>query len=922
MKTGSQDTPWHSDWESTLMDMSEHAMEVDIKGTDELKMTSRLNKTEEEIKKYTVDESLNEIDRAVLLLRTGATVQKCAVINSLLRLAQEYTADFRHKVLPVVTEDLLKDPSQLQVTKAKAIASLVDSGLLQVKSLQHITSTGRKLLDTAQEDAVAAWAEVVLVGVRNLPPDIIEADILPSALADSGLAQPPPLRVWCCRVLGAAATRMEARRVRDVFLRRAIALCQDTDWEVRACMCNQLPALAACLGPVMTRAELVEELAELLVDEERSVLEAAIVAMGAMLDYVDSDTRRDQFIPMWKKLCESSTGSTVVPLAHQFGVLFWKTRGELSDDDIAYFVRYFVHLSQSEMDEHRSECAYNLPAVVQAIGINGFEMYGLETIIEDLAEDACADVRKRIAAGIKEVAIILGDRAYTWLRSPVTSMMAETDVTVLSAVVKSLDTTLEQFSFDDDAKRSTTYDELLYAILRRERDCATHQKWGWRLHLNLLQQMRNFSEYFESDLVHDHCVPVLVKLLTENVVIPVKEQALENLCIYMRKLRRQEHRDRISRLLNDLVMGHSFHEHFFQNFLDMSHDPVANIRLRMVALLPIVRRGLKLPQESTALQRLNEAVGDLLTHDGDRDVERAMTELIGKLNSSPDGAEPGAGFLGTRVLSTNSQDQLDRQREEEEERVRSAEHGGGSEDSGAGNSNRPRILSDVKKNSISVPSIKQPTKSVAPKRKTSLQSQAPPLLKSAGPMLPATTSLASRTSSLSPLIPVAIIPPPTSGRRGSLVNTTSTNSSANSGSTLNAFKQRPVSRGHSMGLSPDDDYDEPTTSKLRPVSASASNSLPRNLRKKSSACNLDDSNDTIGSSRGDVTTSTHLVPSTVNNSKRRETRGSSSDKLSNVVLKAGSGSGGGSGTSLTTSTHNVVKILSSKHSATSSGKKY
>ncbi|TPX36529.1 hypothetical protein SmJEL517_g01370 [Synchytrium microbalum] len=912
------------DWDGVMLDMSEDAMEVDMKGTDELKMTSRLNKTEEEIKRMTVDESLNEIDRAVLLLRTGATVQKSAVVNSLLRLLEEYTTDFRTKVLPAITESIGTEPPELQSLKATVMVNLIGTGLIPSRALQNIINISRKLLDSASEEAVQAWAEVILAGIRNLAPDVIESDILPSALADSGLAQPPPLRIWCCRVLGAASTRMEARRVRDVFLRRALALCQDTDWEVRACMCNQLAALAQCLGPEMTRAEIVGELQELLVDEERSVQEAAIIASGAILDHLDSDTRRDVFIPMWKGLCESRSGPHVIPLAHQFGELLWKSRAELSDDDISFFLKYFVSLSQSEVEEYRSEAAYNFPAVTQTIGATNFDAFGLERIIEDLAEDSSVQVRKRIAAGIKEVAIVLGDRAFTWLRAAVSSLVGEQDITVFQCFVKSLDTILEQFSFDEDAKRNPQYDELLYAIIRRERDCATHRKWGWRTHLDMLRQWKHFSEYFESESVHDHCVPVLFKILSDNVVIPIKEQALENLCTYMRKLRRQEHRDRVSRMLNDLVMAHSYHtrilfmtackilletssmrffkEHFFVNFLEMCHDPVANIRLRMVALLPVVRKRLKLPQESAALQRLNEAVGDLLTHDGDRDVERAMTDLVGKLNSSPEGAEPGAGFLGTRGLTTDSQDQLDRQREEEEDRIK-AERGCGED-----GAPRVRATSDIKRGSLSGTSSKASPKAGAPpnnRRKSlgiGLSSSSSVMKTSTGQLLSAQPSsnnmrLSSGQLPGLPIIPmtnskpadrfpsIAVSQPPRTGSipekprivapavSSSTSTTASTStksskdlqSSRNNSNTLissTASNKRPVSRGIA-----EDDYrdDQPPSSSsrsgsfsgMRPTSATyesnsnsyhhdrltdseKTNSLPRNLRNKSLSHNFDD----------------------------------------------------------------------------------
>lgn len=65
---------------------------------------------------------------------------------------------------------------------------------------------------------------------------------------NSGLSQPVALRLWSCRVFGALASRMEVKRIESTFFKKAMALCQDTDYEVRSCMCKQLNAIAKAVG--------------------------------------------------------------------------------------------------------------------------------------------------------------------------------------------------------------------------------------------------------------------------------------------------------------------------------------------------------------------------------------------------------------------------------------------------------------------------------------------------------------------------------------------------------------------------------------------------------------------------------------------------------------------------------------------------
>ena len=65
---------------------------------------------------------------------------------------------------------------------------------------------------------------------------------------NSGLSQPVPFRLWSCRVFGALAKRMDGKRIEATFFKKAMSLCQDTDYEVRSCMCKQLNAIAKGVG--------------------------------------------------------------------------------------------------------------------------------------------------------------------------------------------------------------------------------------------------------------------------------------------------------------------------------------------------------------------------------------------------------------------------------------------------------------------------------------------------------------------------------------------------------------------------------------------------------------------------------------------------------------------------------------------------
>lgn len=65
------------------------------------------------------------------------------------------------------------------------------------------------------------------------------------------------------------------------------SLCQDVDYEVRACMCRQLDPVARGLGLEQTKSAILPELLELTNDEESHVRLAGIETVVRILTLLD-----------------------------------------------------------------------------------------------------------------------------------------------------------------------------------------------------------------------------------------------------------------------------------------------------------------------------------------------------------------------------------------------------------------------------------------------------------------------------------------------------------------------------------------------------------------------------------------------------------------------------------------------------------
>ena len=71
-----------------------------------------------------------------------------------------------------------------------------------------------------------------------------------------------------------------------------------------------------------------------------------------------------------------------------------------------------------------------------------------------------------------------------------------------------------------------------------------------------------------------------------------------------------------------------FKTHLFSEFLCLGRDSVANIRLKVVSLLPQLKALLVLPADSAHLLQLEETIKELLVVETDRDVLGALQTSI------------------------------------------------------------------------------------------------------------------------------------------------------------------------------------------------------------------------------------------------------------------------------------------------------
>lgn len=663
-------------------------------------------KSQEEIERLTVDENLDDIERAVLLLSSGVEIQKLSIINNLTRLLEKSSADVNRRVVPVLREYLYIAPSHVQLEASKSFSGVIQNGT--IPAYMFASSFLPIILHNIENRDVVvsnAWLNTLLTSIDFLPKDVIKREILGIAISKGQLSQTVNCRLASCRLLGKIAPKFETYWIKKELMALVASLCQDVDYEVRGCMCQQLEAIARALGLESTQSIIIPELVELTNDEETSVRLAGLQTITNLLNLLDDDTCTAIIVPLVQKFCDEipkEKSESLLTVAKLFGKLSYGLSVNLDDTKKRWFLEFYKRMSicgnpnknnrvgsvtlalQSSVlsgatiidddpgAECRRCCAFNFPAMLLFCGAHNFQAE-LAATFHSLVEDPHALVRRTIACGFHEVAKLLGTNVGI-IQQDLSILLKDESIEVQKGLIPNLPESLECLATGGHPTRVDSKLNNLSNLIPSLIACelAVDSSSNWRLHVELLEKFSCFPKCLTSDQIYYKFVPLFFRLLSSNRVLPVKLAAANTLCVFIRYNRRYEQRQELCcRLIQECGRGKSFRsrllfidickfimelfsrrffkENFFEFLLELGSDPVLNVRLKFCSIPPHLKSLLKLPTDRHLLQQLEQCVRKLLSSEKEPDVCAAVREAFMKLDK-------------TRY----EEDEMDQQKEEEE----------------------------------------------------------------------------------------------------------------------------------------------------------------------------------------------------------------------------------------------------------------
>uniref|UniRef100_A0A8C1UI73 Protein phosphatase 4, regulatory subunit 4 n=1 Tax=Cyprinus carpio TaxID=7962 RepID=A0A8C1UI73_CYPCA len=582
-------------------------------------------KTAEEIDKLTVDEDLNDIERAVYLLSSGEDVQRASVIINLPILVRQNPAETFRRVVPKVREVLHVAGADMQLAAAGSFLTVLQDDIVLIQTHTH-SILQIVLLNLDHRDTVVsnAWLETLLSAIDALPKDTIRQEILSPLLSKHQLSQSVLARLASCRILGKVVGKFESSIVKKDLLPLIRSLCQDVEYEVRACMCRQLENITRGIGLDHTKVEVLPELVELAQDEASTVRLAAFDTIINLLEMFDSESFTDEqhlwFLEFYKKLC-------CLGLQHENGHCESQT--------------YPLEL-ENKYALVRRNCAYNFPAIVLFADPNHF-LSELYRTFSSLCHDPEISVRRTAAGGFHEVVKLLGPNVH-YIHKELITLLQDDSLEVLDALLNNLQETLELATSRGEGagpeSKQVNIPDLVPALVAAEQKAAS--SLHWRVHEKLLQCYSCLPRVISGDQIYFRFFQRMFSIITTNNVLPVQREAVRTLCVFLRYNRKQEQRQEIiSKIKQELAQGRSywnrlryldlceitidlfsksyFCKHFLIPALELVSDPVANVRYKLCYMLPKLRSVIK-ATDKHLLQQLEFCVRKLLCREKDKDV--------------------------------------------------------------------------------------------------------------------------------------------------------------------------------------------------------------------------------------------------------------------------------------------------------------
>jgi len=296
-------------------------------------------------------------------------------------------------------------------------------------------------------------------------------------------------------------------------------------------------------------------------------------------------------------------------------------------------IDYFISMTDPNIAEDTDDdiayhCAYSLPAVALTLGSNNWHL--LKDTVETLAASMQYKVRRTLACSLHELAVILGPDIASSFLTPIFNKFIKDEDEVRIGIIKHLAIFLQSINLT----------ERTFCLPRLSFFLQNNRELNWRFRHELASQLLLAVSLFPPTEASTHIMYIAQRLLSDKVTA-VREVALKLVCALLKHIgddptltsmmllkfaERFAHSKKwkwrqtfvylcIELLVTNTLPEEQFASEVMPHLLDLSWDPVANVRLVVAKMIA----NYMINNESFEEHKLHVLLERLQT-DKDRDV--------------------------------------------------------------------------------------------------------------------------------------------------------------------------------------------------------------------------------------------------------------------------------------------------------------
>eukprot|EP01127_Copromyxa_protea_P000985 TRINITY_DN1091_c2_g2_i1.p1 TRINITY_DN1091_c2_g2~~TRINITY_DN1091_c2_g2_i1.p1 ORF type:complete len:655 (-),score=148.30 TRINITY_DN1091_c2_g2_i1:80-2044(-) len=280
-----------------------------------------------------------------------------------------------------------------------------------LKVLRNVVPLVERML-TDETATVREIALVAIVGIaREVDIQQLEEYILPVVSSLANEVDEEEYRVEAAQLINDLAPLMPQELVLSFSLDLVRKFTQDTQFRVRKGMASNINLLCEALGVDNTSELLLPLYFELSEDEVWGVRKACVDSLVSFSKFVTAEKRLEVLVPVFERLADDASRWVKSSVLQSLGP-FIATFGTSPIPHV--LLEHYKKMADSKTSSIYSEnentfhCAYNFPAVLSAVGPEGWPE--LSDTYQILLRDSNSKVRQSLAFSLHAVAAVLGEK--------------------------------------------------------------------------------------------------------------------------------------------------------------------------------------------------------------------------------------------------------------------------------------------------------------------------------------------------------------------------------------------------------------------------------------------------------------------------------------------------------------------------------